>query len=301
MTDLRRQVAVTRAAELARQGDLDSAAELLTDLSEPSALDLLARIRAQQKRWTEADALWAQVQKLAPDDARAAAGRKTVAAIRKHRRTARPVLPIVAAVVLVGAAVAGGVVAVGRNADQPVAQPTVDAGAEVRAAELTRKLAALEAQRRAAAAAQEAQRRAAAAALAGKLDAIQRQVAGPGLLAQRGASVVRVVFVDGVFTAGTDLSPSGVAALKALGKRLPGLKASVTVTGYSVVVPGGSSSGGSRTALLRARVATQELNTASGLPLTAFSLQSGDQAHPPYRTDAKNRTVTVTLTPVTGG
>lgn len=298
MTDLRQQLAVARAAELARQGDLDGAAGLLTELSEPSALDLLARIRAQQKRWTEADALWAQVQKLAPDDAGAAAGRKTVAAIRKHRRTARPVLPIVATVVLVAAAMAGGVVAVGRSADQPVAQPTappaptptVDTAAEERAAELARQLAALE-----------AQRRAAAAALAGKLDVIQRQVAVPGVLAQRGASVVRVVFVDGVFAAGTDLSPSGVAALSALGKRLPGLKASITVTGYSVVVPGGSSSGGSRTALLRARVATQELSTASGLPLTAFSLQSGDQAHPPYRTDAKNRTVTVTLTPVTGG
>ncbi len=106
-----------------------------------------------------------------------------------------------------------------------------------------------------------------------------------------------MVFTEGVFAAGTDLSAAGERALDVLGKRLPGLKATITVTGYSVVVPGGTNSGGSRTALLRARVATQQLSTASGLPLTAFTMQSGDQAHPPYRTDAQNRTVTVTLTP----
>jgi type VI secretion system protein ImpK len=144
-------------------------------------------------------------------------------------------------------------------------------------------LAALEAQRR--------------AAVASKLDVIQRRVAGPGVVVQRQPNAVRVVFTEGVFTAGTDLSPTGQTALDALGKRLPGLKATITVTGYSVVVPGGSGSGGSQTALLRARAATQELSTASGLPLTAFTMQSGDQAHPPYRTDAQNRTVTITLTP----
>ncbi|TCC34752.1 hypothetical protein E0H50_12620 [Kribbella sindirgiensis] len=113
----------------------------------------------------------------------------------------------------------------------------------------------------------------------------------------REKNAVRVVFTEGVFATGTDLSPAGERALAALGERLPGLQATITVTGYSVVVPGGTNSGGSRTALLRARVATQELSTASGLPLTAFTMQSGDQAHPPYRTDAQNRTVTVTLTP----
>ncbi|WP_166658924.1 hypothetical protein [Kribbella sp. VKM Ac-2571] len=225
----------------------------------------------------------------------AMAGRRMVAAIRGRRRAARPVLPVVVAVVLVGAVVAEGAVAFGGRADEPVAQPaqiqptptpSADTGAEERAAELARRLAALE-----------AQRRAEAAATAGKLAVIARRVAGAGVLAQREKSPVRVVFTEGVFAAGTDLSTSGARALDVLGKRLPGLKATITVTGYSVVVPGGTNSGGSRTALLRARVATQQLSTASGLPLTAFTMQSGDQAHPPYRTDARNRTVTVTLTP----
>ncbi|WP_327640564.1 hypothetical protein OHB24_19910 [Kribbella sp. NBC_00482] len=301
MTDIRQQVALARAAELARQGDLSGAATLLADLDDPSVevLDLLARIRAQQKRWDEADALWAQVEKSGAGASvvdGAVAGRRMVAGIRGHRRAARPVLPVVGAVVLVGAVVAGGAVFLGGRGDEPVAQPTqvqtptptpsVDTGAEERAAELARRLAALE-----------AQRRAEAAATAGKLDMIARRVAGAGVLVQREKGAVRVVFTEGVFAAGTDLSTSGERALDVLGQRLPGLKATITVTGYSVVVPGGTNSGGSRTALLRARVATQQLSTASGLPLTAFTMQSGDQAHPPYRTDAQNRTVTVTLTP----
>ncbi|TDW15051.1 hypothetical protein [Kribbella kalugense] len=323
VTDVRRQVALGRAAESARQGELDAAAALLVELDEageasPEVLDLLARIRAQQKRWDEADALWARVQESTPDDPAAAAGRKTVAAIRGHRRAARPILPLLAgatAIVVVAGAIvagiAGGIVALADSNEptaQPVGQPTpgttaepssvptsgpssaATSGAEGRAAELARRLAVLE-----------ARRLAAAAAMASKLDVIQRQVAGSGVVVQRQPSAVRVVFTDGVFTAGTDLSPTGQAALDALGKRLPGLKATITVTGYSVVVPGGSGSGGSQTALLRARAATQELSTTSGLPLTAFTMQSGDQAHPPYRTDAQNRTVTVTLTPVTNG
>jgi type VI secretion system protein ImpK len=308
VTDVRRQVALGRAAESARQGELDAAAALLVELDQsddasPEVLDLLARIRAQQKRWDEADALWARVQEKAPDDPAAAAGRKTVAAIRGHRRAARPVLPILtsatAIVVVAGAVVAGiagGVVALG-DSDEPAAHPVAQqstpgptsaptSGAEERAAGLARQLAVLE-----------AQRRAAAAAAASKLDVIQRRVAGPGVVVQRQPNAVRLVFTDGVFTAGTELSPTGQSTLDALGKRLPGLKATITVTGYSVVVPGGSGSGGSQTALLRARAATQELSAASGLPLTAFTMQSGDQAHPPYRTDAQNRTVTVTLTP----
>jgi type VI secretion system protein ImpK len=202
-------------------------------------------------------------------------------------------LPVVAAVVLVGAVVGGGVVAVGRSTEEPpVAQPiptvapTVDTSAQERAAELARQLEALR-----------AQQRASAAAVAGKLDVIQQRVTGPGVAVQRGPQAIRVVFPEGVFSAGTTLTPNGREALQALGRRLPGLQASITVTGYSVVVPGGTSSGGSRTALLRARVATQELSAASGRPLTGFTLQSGDQAHPPYRTDAQNRTVTVTFTP----
>ncbi|WP_328997297.1 hypothetical protein OHA18_22845 [Kribbella sp. NBC_00709] len=313
ITDLRHQVALSRAADTARQGDLAGAAALLVELdnsgdASPEVLDLLARIRAQQKNWPEADALWARVQEAVATEqeppatemlAGATAGRKTIAAIRARRRASRPVLPIVAGAAAIVLVAAVGVVALDRSSDEPFTQPpssqpaptsgttSITPGAEERAAELARRLAALEAAQRA------------SAATAGKeLDVIQRRVAGPGVVVQREPNAVRVLFGDGLFAAGTELSSTGTTALDALGKRLQGLRAAITVTGYSVVVPGGSGSGGSRTGLLRARAATQDLSAASGLPLTAFSMQSGDQAHPPFHTDAQNRTVTVTLTPV---
>ncbi|MER7243906.1 hypothetical protein [Kribbella sp. NPDC000426] len=314
MTTPLHHLAINRAAEKARHGDLPGAAALLVDLDRSGkapaeALDLLARIRAQQEQWAAADALWTRVQDMAPADtaeaarvellAGAAAGRKTVADVQARRRAARPLLPVavgVAAVLVVVGGVAGGVVAVGRSDEpaaqpastQPSATPTATSAAEERAAELARRLAAVE-----------AARRASAAAVVKELEGIQRRVGGAGVVVERQPGAVRVLFSVGVFSAGTEVSRAGAEALEGLGKRLAGVKAAITVTGYSVVVPGASESGGSRTGLLRARVATQELSAASGLPLTAFTMQAGDQAHPPYRTDAQNRTVTVTLTPVT--
>lgn len=302
LSGLQRQLALGRAAESARRGDLDGAVALLVELDEagdatPEVLDLLARIRAQQKKWSEADGYWSRVQETAPEDPSAAAGRKTVAAILAHHRASRPVLPLLGAVagVAVVAVLVGGIAVLGGH-DQPVAQPTqevqptstpsVDTSAQEEAAELARKLAAVE-----------AERQASAAAVANKLELIQRKVAGPGVVVQQQSGSVRVLFAEGLFSAGTDFGPDRQDALVAMGKRLPGLDAAITVTGYSVVVPGSSTSGGSRTALLRARTATQELSAASGLPLTAFAMQSGDQGRPPFRNAAQNRTVTLTLTP----
>ena len=292
-SQLEQQLALSRAAESARRGDLDQAAAALGTLDDagPEVLDLLARIAAQQKRWAEADQYWSQVQEIEPDDPAAAAGRETVAAILAGRRRARPVLPIVGAVAGVVVVAVLGVFAVQLGSDDRpvaagVASPSVDTSAQERADRLARQLAAIE-----------AQRRAAAAALASQLGVIEAKVAGPGLIVQRQPGAVRILFEQGLFSQGAELTPAGQDALVVLGKRLAGLHVAITVTGHSVVVPGSSSSGGSGTALLRARIATQQLSRASGLPLTAFALQSGDQRVAPFRTAAQNRTVSLVLTP----
>ena len=58
------QLALSKAAELARRGNFQEAEELIAGLGsgkeQPAALDLLARIRAQQGRWLEAEAFWKQ-------------------------------------------------------------------------------------------------------------------------------------------------------------------------------------------------------------------------------------------------
>jgi type VI secretion system protein ImpK len=292
-SQLEQQLALSRAAESARQGDLDQAAAVLGTLDDagPEVLDLLARIAAQQKRWADADRYWSKVQETRPDDPAAATGRQTVAAVLAGRRRARPVLPIVGAVAGVVVVAVLGVFAVQLGSDDRpvaagVASPSVDTSAQERADRLARQLAAIE-----------AQRRAAAAALASRLGVIEAKVAGRGLIVQRQPGAVRVLFERGLFSQGAELTPAGQDALVVLGKRLDGLDVAITVTGHSVVVPGSSSSGGSGTALLRARTATQQLSRASGLPLTAFALQSGDQRVAPFRTAAQNRTVSLVLTP----
>jgi hypothetical protein len=79
------QVALSRAAELARRGSYRGAEMILGQLlpgdSGPAPLDLLARIRAQQGCYPEAKALWTRVLEILPTDAAASAGLARIAQI----------------------------------------------------------------------------------------------------------------------------------------------------------------------------------------------------------------------------
>jgi hypothetical protein len=292
------EVAVSRAAAAARRGELDAAAAALTALEgdDPAALDLLARIRAQQGRWRDADEQWARVQVIDPGHAGAADGRRAVAAIlageRRNRPVAQPVRVAAAGGVLAVALVAGAVAVIaspspdapGAAAPAPTAVPTPTA--VVRAAELERQLARIEADRAAA-----AQR------LAARLDAIARGITMPGVIVKRRPDSVEVYFRKGLFVSDAWLTSDGADLLAAVGRRLAGLDVAVTVVGHSVPVPGGRTSGGSGTALSRARVAARELAEAGDLPLTAFTLRSADQSDGPFPQAARNRTASLVLAP----
>ena len=88
-TALLRQVALSQATRLAREGSYSAAEELLTgllktDAHDISILDLLARIRAQQGALLDAASLWRKVQQLDPNHLGAAAGLERLRAA--HRR-----------------------------------------------------------------------------------------------------------------------------------------------------------------------------------------------------------------------
>ncbi|MDF3150169.1 hypothetical protein PBV88_55785, partial [Streptomyces sp. T21Q-yed] len=114
--------------------------------------------------------------------------------------------------------------------------------------------------------------------------------------AVQGASV-EVVFADGLFSEGAELTPLGADRLAVLGGRLAGRKVSVEIYGQAATVPGAPRSGGSVLSLWRALIAARELSAAGGKPLTAFTTASADQRDAPYASAAKNRTVTVVVTP----
>lgn len=296
MTTVRADLSVAQAAAMARAGDLTGAARLLSDVDSPAGLDLLARVYAQSGDLDAAHACWTRMQAAEPDHPGAEAGLDMIAAIRARRRFARPVARpsrvAVATAVLVAGAVAAGVVLLPPAA--PARATTQDTAAALagresrRADQLARELSASAS----ASAAVNAERNATITAITDRLT----QPPIPGLLVHGSSDSVVIMFDDGLFISGERLTATGRQRLRELGARLAGLPGSITVVGQTVAVPGGPASGGSTVAMSRAIVAVQELAAASGLPLSAFTLASGDQANPLFPQPARNRTVIVRVT-----
>jgi hypothetical protein len=304
-TALRTGLAVSRAAAIARRGDLDAAAVLLTDLpdDDPAVLDLLARIRAQQGRWPEADQHWARVLELDPANTTAARGRAVIAAILAGKRRQRPIGQAVvlatAGTTLAVLLAAGVVVLAGEPTPRahpasapPASAPSADpALAERRRAEdLRRQLDRIEADQTAATRRRTAQ-----------LDAISKALAMPGVIVKRRPEAVEIYFRDGLFSSELRLTSTGADLLTDVGRQLAKLDASITVVGHSVAVPGGRTSGGSGTALDRAHIAARRLADAAHLPLTAFTIRTADQREGPFEQAARNRTASLILTPTEPG
>jgi len=239
-------------------------------------------VHAQRGEFAEADRCWARVQEADAGNADAAAGRRTVGKILAGRRLARPLVTagrvtIVACVLLAGGA---GWLAVRLPA------PAVAQQQDSRADALQRRLDAADAARTAA-----ADRR------MKDLNAITSRLTMPGVVAQRRADDVQVLFDTGLFPADVEISGPGAALLTEIGHRLAGLDAQTTIVGHAVAVPGGPASGGSVIAFERAEVAAQHLSSAAGLPLTAFLLSTGDQTQQPFPDAPRNRTVTLMISP----
>ncbi len=295
---LRTDISIAVAATAARAGDLAGAARMLGELRPtPAVWDLLARVRAQSGDLAAADECWAHVQQTEPEHAGAAAGRRTIAAIRAHRRFARPVarpnrVATLAAFLIAGAVTTGVLLPhPGGTGTQDELATAADLARQATdwAKTLERQLS----ENRSSSATAAADRAGALTALAARLTT----PAIPGVLVRTESDAVRVLFQTGLFRGGDQLTAAGADQLRAFGGRLTGVAAAITVTGETAVVPGGPATGGSPVALSRAAVAAERLAAAAHLPLTAITLASGDQAAPPFPHAAQNRTVTITLKP----
>ncbi|MFC7892244.1 tetratricopeptide repeat protein [Streptomyces sp. NPDC057381] len=293
---LRVALLVSRARTAARSGDLDGALRLLRDADTADhrdVLDLLARVHAQRGEPERAAAHWRRVLELDPEDAAATAGLARIdrlggrgprAALARHRAGTA----LAAAVCAVAAVTAGTVVLADGAGERPERPGPSQADlVEQRARQLVAERRAERARDRDRAAA----RRAEAA------EELARTLRAPGILPRVHGDAVEVVFADGLFSRGAELTPAGAGRLAVLGERLAGRRPHVEIRGHAATVPGAPTSGGSVVALWRALVAARELSTATGRPLTDFTTISADQREAPYADPAKNRTVTVTVTP----
>ncbi|MEO3846169.1 hypothetical protein ABGB09_00740 [Streptomyces sp. B8F3] len=295
---LRAALLVARVRTTARAGDLDEALRLLRAAEagdahavgdRPEVLDLFARVHAQRGELDAAATYWRRLQARHPADPAARAGltRLTAdgprAALARHRTRTAVVAAVCAAAVLATGAVAL------TGDEEPVRSGTERAAAtEQQIEERVRK--ELATAREADRTRQETRHEEAAEALAATLRS-------PGLRPRVTGGSVEVAFAEGLFSEGAELTPKGATRLAVLGEHLTRTDARITIHGHAATVPDAPRSGGSVLALWRALIAARELSTASGRPLTAFTTSSADQRNAPYTEDAKNRTVTVVITP----
>ncbi|WBB64074.1 hypothetical protein O7599_16830 [Streptomyces sp. WMMC500] len=298
---LRAVLLVARVSAAARAGDLDEALRLLREAESRDArsvdehrdvLDLFARIHAQRGELDAAATYWRRLQTRHPDDPAATAGLTRItrltadgprASLARHRtRTA-----VVAAVCAVAVAATGAVALTG---DDPPAQARPEAQTPT-AQQIEERV------RKELAQARESDRTRATATREEAASRLAASLRSPGVRPQVRGPRVEVAFTDGVFSEGAELTPEGTERLAALGENLTPVEARIAIHGHAATVPDAPRSGGSVVALWRALIAARELSTASGKPLTAFTTASADQRNAPYEEPARNRTVTVVITP----
>ncbi|ORT53632.1 hypothetical protein BKD26_37820 [Streptomyces sp. CB03238] len=301
-TELRVELTVAQATAAARAGDLDAALRELDRSDDPAVTrhrdvtDLRARVHAQRGELEDAERCWRQLLDEHPRDESAEAGlarirrfrrRGPAAALARARHRGRPAV----AVVLCAGAVTAAAWSLATQLPSDAREPVSDSAAVARAEQDVRQ--ELKEQRERAAAAAEARRTKA-------LDALVRVVRTPGTRVERHEDSVEVVFEQGLFSQGAELTDAGAAQLARVGERLAGQRnLRVEVLGHIADVPGAPTNGGSPTSLWRAMTAARALSDASGRPLTGFLVASAEQRDAPHDTDAANRTVTVVLTPHT--
>ncbi|MET9679240.1 tetratricopeptide repeat protein [Streptomyces coeruleorubidus] len=293
---------VSRARALARSGELDGALRLLREAEATESgghrdvLDLRARVHAQRGETAEAAECWRRVLARHPQDPAAEAGLARlgrtgpVAALGRHRaRTA------LVAAACVTAVVAG--VLTTLDGPRPARADTDRAAGGTRSPRASATAEGGQGPGDGASATAGGGHEKDAAAAARRAAALAHDLRAPDLRVTAHGESVEVAFTQGLFSEGAQLTPAGARHLALLGERLGGRHLAVTVHGHAATVPGAPRSGGSVVALWRALVAARELGAASGEPLTAFTTASADQRDAPYPDPARNRTVTLVITP----
>ncbi|WP_433335363.1 OmpA family protein [Spirillospora sp. CA-294931] len=242
-----RELALAQARTLARLGRYAEAEAILADVRDDGApsvalLDLLARVHAQQGRLEEADAEWAEAERLAPGTPQIAEGRRRIARARA-RRTTRAAWPAVGAVSAV-ALVAVVLLIVPDSEDEKDA-PAPPPRPSPRTADVLAEM----------------------------------NLRVPGAVVRRSGGELSVAFEKGLFRDGVRLSRDGRAVLTALGTRLRpyATRVSVTVIGHTdgrAVPPGSSYATNTELGTLRATVVREFLHDGAGIPTSRFTVSS---------------------------
>lgn len=275
------RVTLCHAADVARAGRFDEAESLLTalpshDRDTADALDLLARIRAQQGRLGEAEALWeraTQVEQHPRFDAELAKVRAL-----KNRPWWKKNYWWLAAVLL-GAATY--LVAMMWTSIPPGQGGTVIRGPEVAQASIPAQPPV---------------------PAVGDALSVVRAPALPGVHVETEAKAIRFTFKNGIFTSGAEIRRDAYQELDevaAMMRELSGVR-QVVVTGLADAIPvrqGSPFQDNSLLGLARATEVVKYLSAHGGIPITSFLVATvGDRGATPgisNERDPTRRTVTL--------
>jgi type VI secretion system protein ImpK len=232
----------------------------------PEALDLLARIRAQQGRLDDAEASWTELRRTAPDHAPAAAGLRRIAALRTKHGGGH-VLAVLAILIAAFLIFPARITDTGERAGR-----AVGGGPEPGLA----------------------------LAPAPALPALD--VAGSVVSTEAGARVIR--FPEGLFSRGSELRPGARETLVELGRQLAPIAAThaLTVTGLAddrTLRPGAAWRDNVALGLARAAVALDALREHAPFPPEAVTLRAATEVPPGLDPSARRarRSVELRLAP----
>jgi flagellar motor protein MotB len=288
------QLTLARATELARAGRYAEAEEILstggdeTDYA-PAALDLLARMRAQQGHFAEAEKLWTRAAKLEPSNAAyPSALRRAAAASQQRSRRLAILIPLVACVI------AGASVWMwwqhSKNARRAQSYPTQPAPASSTPGQQA-------AAPQPPAAPSDSEQSA--------VPPIGKEINVRGVTQMNMSGVLLVSFDDGLFDRGLRIKPDARERLKELGRQLKPYAATsaIEIVGMTDDLPVPRNSRYTDNASLemeRARAVYDFLRFTSGLEAQSFSIGSNGQRQKPSPNDtpanrARNRTVVLRI------
>jgi type VI secretion system protein ImpK len=283
ISSLLHQVTLARAADLARAGHYSEAEPLLSeavgeDQAMPAALDLLARIRAQQGRLLEAEALWTRACQLDPTNEAYRAGLHRIANMQR-----RPVWLAFLSPWLVGLVVVGIIIATGLFVRNSLSEWRASFQSEL--AGITAAQEAITSQRQ------------------GKPPDVTLKI--PGVSLRTEGDEIIVIFDSGLFARGTALNPEAKALLTELGHELEPYvgRIALRVIGHTDDVPMPAEReyrDNIALSLARAVAVVEQLRATSRLPAVMFSTSGLGERLAPYVNDtpenrARNRTVVIRI------
>lgn len=287
------QVTLSRARELAKAEEYDTALVLLLQMEQTTAaLDLRARIELQRGRYGEARELWTEVLEEAPEHPGAKKGLRDVQRAASLKKIVRGFAA--GAVILAAAGTAA--LAFGPSEDAPAAAKDAPAPAAVQAAPAARPSVAAPAP----------QPTAAAPAKAAAPATVLPQLAVPegvSLRLHEGSQLYS--FDGGLFVEGTAFVPGGREKVTALARALAPYTEShqIELIGHVDTTPAPIEKqfhGNTELALARANAVLGRIARTSRIPADDITLRAvGGRLgpHAAEQGDARNRTVDVRVSP----